>query len=92
MLFECIDKAEFYYPSRDWKHISFEAKDLIDRLLIRDPRRRYTAQQVLDHPWMQTPHNAGHEGEEQVAQDEQQQGCPEQQVAQSLAELALVER
>lgn len=30
------------------------AKDLITRLLIVDPQKRYTARQVLQHPWIRT--------------------------------------
>lgn len=30
------------------------AKDLIARLLIVDPQKRYTARQVLQHPWIRT--------------------------------------
>lgn len=32
--------------------ISEESKDLIRRLLEPDPQRRYTAEQVLKHPWI----------------------------------------
>lgn len=30
------------------------AKDLISRLLVVDPKKRYTAQQVLEHLWIHT--------------------------------------
>ena len=30
------------------------AKDLIQRLLVVDTKRRYTAEQVLSHPWIQS--------------------------------------
>ncbi|CAN7062966.1 hypothetical protein IGI04_016981 [Brassica rapa subsp. trilocularis] len=38
--------------------VSSNAKDLIKRMLHPDPKRRLTAQQVLDHPWIQDGKNA----------------------------------
>eukprot|EP00954_Amorphochlora_amoebiformis_P023858 1362491-Amorphochlora_amoeboformis.AAC.1 len=35
------------FPERDWKHISPAAKDAIRKLLVKDPAKRLTAQQVL---------------------------------------------
>lgn len=32
--------------------ISAEAKDLVRHLLVKDAKKRYTAKQVLEHPWM----------------------------------------
>jgi serine/threonine protein kinase len=32
--------------------VSTSAKDLISRLLVVDPKKRFTAQNVLDHPWI----------------------------------------
>jgi len=51
-LFRTICKAEFNFPEIDWKDISADAKDLIRKLLVRDTKTRYTAAQVLDHPWI----------------------------------------
>lgn len=35
-----------------WDNVSAEAKDLISRLLTKDPAMRLTADQMLLHPWM----------------------------------------
>ncbi|CEG44285.1 camk protein kinase [Plasmopara halstedii] len=35
-----------------WENLSFEAKDLISKLLVKDPALRLTADQVLQHPWI----------------------------------------
>ncbi|KAF4315493.1 hypothetical protein BBO99_00009320 [Phytophthora kernoviae] len=35
-----------------WDHVSPEAKDLVSRLLTKDPAMRLTADQMLLHPWM----------------------------------------
>ena len=43
-----------FTPARLWAHISPAAKDLVKKLLDRDPRRRITAEEALKHPWMQT--------------------------------------
>ncbi|KAL1471408.1 hypothetical protein MTO96_039944 [Rhipicephalus appendiculatus] len=46
--------AEGWYdfPDRDWASISDEAKDLISHLLVKDASQRYTAEEVLAHPWV----------------------------------------
>ncbi|KAE8098803.1 hypothetical protein FH972_016840 [Carpinus fangiana] len=35
-----------------WPKVSDNAKDLVKKMLDPDPKRRLTAQQVLDHPWL----------------------------------------
>ena len=34
----------------------FEAKNLIKALLVKDPKSRLTATQVLEHPWVKVLH------------------------------------
>lgn len=36
-----------------WPKVSEKAKDLIRKMLEPDPKRRFTAEKVLDHPWLQ---------------------------------------
>ncbi|KAH6555086.1 hypothetical protein KP509_1Z282400 [Ceratopteris richardii] len=36
-----------------WPRVSDKAKSLVRQMLESDPERRLTAQQVLDHPWLQ---------------------------------------
>lgn len=35
-----------------WAHVSALARDLVARLLVLDPNKRLSAQQVLEHPWL----------------------------------------
>ena len=35
-----------------WEHVSAEAKHLVRHMLRGDPRKRYTLDQVLAHPWI----------------------------------------
>lgn len=51
-LFQRIQGGYFDFPDEEWKHISLEAKDLIRHLLVRNVRQRYTADEVLAHPWV----------------------------------------
>lgn len=53
MLFESIQEGKYEFPEKDWAHISFSAKDLISKLLVRDAKKRLSAAQVLQHPWVQ---------------------------------------
>ena len=51
-MFYQIKKARFHFPSPFWDTISEQAKDLIRKLLVVDARKRYTAVQLLKHPWI----------------------------------------
>lgn len=52
LLFQCIQDGEFSFPEAEWGDISDEAQDLVRHLLVRDPQMRYTADQVLEHEWI----------------------------------------
>ncbi|PRP87025.1 calcium/calmodulin-dependent protein kinase type 1D [Planoprotostelium fungivorum] len=51
-LFEKIMHARFSFPSPYWSKVSDEAKDLIRKLLVVNPKTRYTCEQTLSHPWL----------------------------------------
>lgn len=51
-LYECIKKGSFEYPSPFWDNVSEDAKDLINRLLVVDPKKRLTAIDALNHNWI----------------------------------------
>ncbi|KAM4053029.1 MAP kinase-interacting serine/threonine-protein kinase 2 [Anomaloglossus baeobatrachus] len=53
MLFVSIQEGKYEFPDKDWAHISCGAKDLISKLLLRDAKKRLSAAQVLQHPWVQ---------------------------------------
>ncbi|XP_061443045.1 serine/threonine-protein kinase DCLK3 isoform X1 [Rhineura floridana] len=53
-LFRIIQVGHYEFLSPYWDNISAAAKDLISRLLVVDPQKRYTAQQVLQHLWIHT--------------------------------------
>ncbi|GFP96020.1 calcium-dependent protein kinase 20 [Phtheirospermum japonicum] len=52
-IFEQVLRGELDFVSEPWPNISESAKDLIKRMLVRDPKKRLTAHQVLCHPWIQ---------------------------------------
>jgi len=52
LLFHSIQDGGFDFPDTEWREISLEAKDLISKLLVKDPRKRLSAEQVLEHPWV----------------------------------------
>ena len=50
VIYSKIKKMKFDYPSDKWNRISSEAKDLLNHMLVPE-NERYTAKQVLAHPW-----------------------------------------
>lgn len=51
-LYKQIKRGEYDFPAPYWTNISESAKDLVRKLLTVDPAQRYTAKQVLEHPWI----------------------------------------
>ncbi|XP_071697809.1 calcium-dependent protein kinase 8-like [Rutidosis leptorrhynchoides] len=53
-----IIRSVINFKRDPWPKISDNAKDLVKKMLDPDPKRRLTAQQVLDHPWLSNSKNA----------------------------------
>lgn len=51
-LFSQILRASYEFDSPFWDDISESAKDFIRHLLERDPQKRFTCQQALQHLWI----------------------------------------
>ncbi|GAY66294.1 hypothetical protein CUMW_247590 [Citrus unshiu] len=51
-IFEEIRKGEIDFQIDPWPVISSSAKELVRRMLTQDPKKRVTAAQVLEHPWL----------------------------------------
>ncbi|KAM4101823.1 hypothetical protein ACB094_05G174900 [Castanea mollissima] len=51
-IFDAVLRGELDFKSEPWPLISESAKDLIRKMLTNDPKKRITAAQVLEHPWI----------------------------------------
>ncbi|KAI3432381.1 hypothetical protein D9Q98_003937 [Chlorella vulgaris] len=51
-VFQMVLHAELDLESSPWPSVSTHAKDLVRRMLQRDPARRPTPAEVLQHPWL----------------------------------------
>ena len=52
-IYKKIAQMKYDFPEKKWANISDEAKDLIKHMIAPE-FERYTARQVMEHPWMQT--------------------------------------
>lgn len=52
LLFKSIQQGVYKFSDPEWDDVSEEAKHLIQHLLVKNPYQRYTAEQVLRHPWL----------------------------------------
>jgi serine/threonine protein kinase len=51
-LLKQVVRAKFTFrPEEKWKGVSKEAQDLISKLLTKDTSKRFTIQDVKQHPW-----------------------------------------
>lgn len=51
-IFDSILKGKLDFASDPWPRISDDAKDCLRRMLQQDPKRRATANEILQHSWM----------------------------------------
>ncbi|CAH2078317.1 unnamed protein product [Thlaspi arvense] len=51
-IFDEIIKGEIDFESQPWPSISESAKDLVRKMLTKDPKKRISAAQALEHPWI----------------------------------------
>lgn len=51
-VFDQVLKGQLDFVSEPWPSISENAKDLVRKMLSRDPKKRITAHEVLRHPWI----------------------------------------
>ena len=51
-MFEKIKAGKFEYPEASWGKISDDAKYIVNNLLVVDPKRRMTLDELLKHPWI----------------------------------------
>ncbi|CAO2836281.1 unnamed protein product [Amaranthus hypochondriacus] len=51
-IFDAILQGHIDFESKPWPSISNGAKDLVKKMLTQDPKKRISAAQVLEHPWL----------------------------------------
>ncbi|XP_040381001.1 calcium-dependent protein kinase 2 isoform X1 [Oryza brachyantha] len=51
-IFNSILRGQVDFTSDPWPRISASAKDLVRKMLISDPKKRISAYEVLNHPWI----------------------------------------
>ncbi|XP_044139393.1 calcium/calmodulin-dependent protein kinase type IV-like isoform X1 [Bufo gargarizans] len=51
-MYSRILTRDFKFLSPWWDEISLNAKDLVQKLIVLDPRKRLTTSQALQHPWV----------------------------------------
>lgn len=49
----CITRAKLNFSGSIWKKVSVEAKDLVSKMLTKDPKLRPSCKEVLQHPWFE---------------------------------------
>ncbi|CAE7531375.1 cmk-1 [Symbiodinium sp. KB8] len=58
-LFSKIKMGRYSFDPRWWSNVSEEAKDLISHILVVDPSKRFTADDILNHAWFRLAHLEG---------------------------------
>ena len=51
-LFEQIKSCKYDFEVETWDNVSDEAKDFVAQILVADPNKRITIDEMRKHPWM----------------------------------------
>ena len=51
-IIESVRRGEYKFDPRYWSDKSSEVKDLVSKLLEKDPKKRFTAAQAIGHKWI----------------------------------------
>lgn len=51
-LFKTIKEGKYYFHEQYWEGVSADAKDMITKMLTVNQKQRWTADQLLAHPWI----------------------------------------
>ncbi|KAK7269136.1 hypothetical protein RIF29_21852 [Crotalaria pallida] len=51
-IFEAVVRGNLRFPSRLFRSVSSDAKDLLRKMICKDASRRFSAEQALRHPWI----------------------------------------
>ena len=51
-LFEKIKQCDYSFKASVWKGVSKEAKDLVSKLLTKEPSERLKGEEIMKHPWI----------------------------------------
>lgn len=49
-----VRAGKFHFPDEYWANVSDSAIDVVCRLLVVDPRQRFTADGFIQHQWFST--------------------------------------
>ena len=53
-LFRNIVMGRYEFEEEGWKHVSPEARDLVEKLLVTDPAKRLTSREAMASSWMRS--------------------------------------
>ena len=52
-VYKSIKSTPLQFPDSEWANISDVGKDFLRRAIEKDPTKRASAAELLEHPWMQ---------------------------------------
>lgn len=52
-IFKKVMEAKLVFDSQVWTRVSKQGKDLITKLIVKEPEKRLTAKEALAHPWFE---------------------------------------
>ena len=50
-IMEAVKLGKVSMAGSEWSMISAEAKEIVNKMLVLDPKKRFSAKEVMEHPW-----------------------------------------
>ena len=84
-----IMRVDYNFEKDYWQPISSEAKDMIDKLLVLDPKQRNNAEKALKHIWLSKEFNLSDRMADQTTADAVQDNLIHYKETSALKKIAL---
>jgi len=55
-IFKRVLQQSLEFDPNEWSEVSDEAKDLLEQMLVKDPRKRISAEDAMNHVWFEISH------------------------------------
>jgi len=89
VMIDRIMRVDYTFEKDYWQSISSEAKDMIDQLLVMDPKKRNNADKALKHTWLSNEFNLSDRMADQTTADSVQDNLIHYKDTSALKKIAL---
>jgi calcium-dependent protein kinase len=65
-IFKRVLQQNLEFDPNEWSEISDEVKDLLEQMLVKDPKKRISAVDAMNHRWFEISHKDKHNFDKKI--------------------------